>query len=143
MAMSAEHGALVKICSPSPVMVKSPYEWKILKWDENLHTNEHFMNRYLVSYLSHGVLLVTSLIIGLIKKNHLKNFKSFYRLLTFLTARLSTAIYIINLKFWKKSGIADYVHAFHVYPLVFQCVCDVTMVSKYLADGDYNQDDNV
>ena len=25
----------VKICSPSPVMGLSPYEWKILEWDEN------------------------------------------------------------------------------------------------------------
>ena len=27
MAMSAEH-------SPSPLMVTSPYEWKILEWDD-------------------------------------------------------------------------------------------------------------
>ena len=26
--------AQVKICSPSPVMVTSPYEWKILEWDD-------------------------------------------------------------------------------------------------------------
>ena len=37
MAMSAR--ASVKICSPSPVMVTSPYEWKILERDENLETN--------------------------------------------------------------------------------------------------------
>ena len=26
--------AWVKICSPSPAMVTSPYEWKILQWDD-------------------------------------------------------------------------------------------------------------
>jgi hypothetical protein len=30
-ALSAEHRP--RFCSPSPVMVTSPYEWKILEWD--------------------------------------------------------------------------------------------------------------
>ena len=30
----------VKICSPSPAMVTSPNEWKILKWDEKLQENK-------------------------------------------------------------------------------------------------------
>ena len=39
MAMSAEHRA--KICSPSPVMVTFPYEWKMLEWDDKFQTNKH------------------------------------------------------------------------------------------------------
>ena len=30
----------VKICNPSPAMVTSPYEWKILQRDENPQTNK-------------------------------------------------------------------------------------------------------
>ena len=37
MAMSAE----VKIASPSPAMMTSPYEWKILGTDEN-SLNKHW-----------------------------------------------------------------------------------------------------
>ena len=37
MAMSAEHRSKF---SPSPVMVTSPYEWKILEWDEKPQTNK-------------------------------------------------------------------------------------------------------
>ena len=32
--------AKVKIYSPSPAKVTSPYEWKILEWDENPQTNK-------------------------------------------------------------------------------------------------------
>ena len=32
--------AKVNICSPSPVLMPSPYEWKILEWDEKTQTNE-------------------------------------------------------------------------------------------------------
>ena len=39
MAMSAEH-RLIKIYSPSPVMVSSPYEWNNLEWDEKPQTNK-------------------------------------------------------------------------------------------------------
>ena len=34
-----ERRAMVKICSPSPVMVTYPYESKILKWDGKPNTN--------------------------------------------------------------------------------------------------------
>ena len=36
------HGcrAYVNICSHSPAMLTSPYEWTILKWDDKLHTNK-------------------------------------------------------------------------------------------------------
>ena len=34
------HWALVKICSSSPVMVTSPYEWQTLEWDEKPQTNK-------------------------------------------------------------------------------------------------------
>ena len=37
MVISAEQG---KICSPSTVMVTLPYEWNILKWDENPPANK-------------------------------------------------------------------------------------------------------
>ena len=30
----------VKICSPSPAMVKTRYGWKILEWDDKLQTNK-------------------------------------------------------------------------------------------------------
>ena len=32
--------AQVKIWSPSPAMLMSPYEWKIFRWDENPQTNK-------------------------------------------------------------------------------------------------------
>ena len=32
----------VKICSPSPVLVTSPNEWKILEWNEKPQTNEKY-----------------------------------------------------------------------------------------------------
>ena len=38
MAMSAQHKS--KFAAPSPAMVMSLYEWKILDWDEKLQTNQ-------------------------------------------------------------------------------------------------------
>ena len=38
MAMSAEHRS--KICSPSPEMMTSPYEWKILELDDKPQANK-------------------------------------------------------------------------------------------------------
>ena len=40
----------VKICSPSPAMVTSPYEKKILEWDEKLQTNKQTNKQNNVSY---------------------------------------------------------------------------------------------
>ena len=34
------------MCSTSPVMVTSPYEWKILKWDEKPQTNKQTHNNH-------------------------------------------------------------------------------------------------
>ena len=43
---------LVKICSPSPLMVTSPNEWKILEWDEKTQTNLSIHNT-LIAFLCH------------------------------------------------------------------------------------------
>ena len=40
-------GAKVKTCKPSPSMVTSPYEWKILEWDENKQTNKQIVHNTL------------------------------------------------------------------------------------------------
>ena len=45
MAMSAEHKS--NICSPSPVLVTSLYEWKILEWDEQMKRNIVEPKKYL------------------------------------------------------------------------------------------------
>ena len=39
MAMSAKYRARC----PSPAMVTSPYEWKILEWDDKLQTNKQYI----------------------------------------------------------------------------------------------------
>ena len=36
----------VKFCSPLPIMVTSPNEWKILECDEKLQTNRKNLNRF-------------------------------------------------------------------------------------------------
>ena len=41
-----EHREWVKICIPSPVMVTSPYEWKILEWDENPEQKKNRVHYY-------------------------------------------------------------------------------------------------
>ena len=41
MARSAEHWS-----NPSPAMVTSPYEWKILEWDDKLQTNKQTNKQY-------------------------------------------------------------------------------------------------
>ena len=45
MAISVEH---VKMCSPSPVMVTSTYEWKILEWVEKPQPTNKQTNKVLL-----------------------------------------------------------------------------------------------
>ena len=47
MAMSAQ----VKICSPSPAMLTSTYEWKILEWDEKPQTNKPQIFMHLTTWV--------------------------------------------------------------------------------------------
>ena len=53
MAMSAEHRS--KICSPSIAMVLSPYEWKILEWDEKTQINKQIHKCGEVSIAAEGL----------------------------------------------------------------------------------------
>ena len=54
---AALHRVQVKICSPSPAMVMSPNEWKILEWDEKLQTNIYMCHIvWTVLYISNNII---------------------------------------------------------------------------------------